>query len=599
MNAIIRPCAIDGPSLSIRKFSKTPMRMAELLEHGALTKPAALFLEAAVKGRLNVLISGGTGSGKTTMLNAMSAHIDPRHRMVTIEDAAELQLQQEHVVRLETRPANAEGSGRITQRDLLVNALRMRPDRIMVGEVRGAEAFDMLQAMNTGHDGSMTTIHANTARDAVSRLEQMVTMIGSDFPLAAVRSQIAAGLQLVVQLNRLSDGRRRVMSISEVVGLEGNTVMMQDIFTFKKMGVDSGRRGEGPDAGDGHPPALLRGADVLGRGPAARCLRARRRGARVMALSPDAIWLVFALGATLIAALGLRLVLAPENAQDRKALARVRGLSATSGHTAVEAIVRAGSRRVAPGRFALLNRTLLLIRHAGFEGRETLVALCTAALAVALTLPLMMQFAAPMAFALACGGAVQITRLWLRARHRKQTEAITRQLPDALDLMMRGLRVGHPVNATIQNVARTMADPIGAEFRQLSEQIAHGDYLADAFTDMADRLGQEDIDYLAVSIRIQHGTGGNLAEMLGTLSTVVRNRIVMRRRIRAISSEGRISAYLLSALPVVIYLATSISAPDYYGGVSDDPAFRPIAFTIVGLVIANFLALRRLVTFDL
>ncbi|MGH1366985.1 MAG: ATPase, T2SS/T4P/T4SS family [Maritimibacter sp.] len=238
VNAIIRPCAIDGPSLSIRKFSKTPLSMEKLLEYGAITRPAAQFLEAAVKGRMNALISGGTGSGKTTMLNAMSAFIDPRHRMVTIEDAAELQLQQEHVVRLETRPSNAEGQGRITQRDLLVNALRMRPDRIMVGEVRGNEAFDMLQAMNTGHDGSMTTIHANTARDAVSRLEQMVTMIGGDFPLQAVRSQIAAGLQLVVQLNRLSDGRRKVMSISEIVGLEGDTVMMQDIFLFKKMGVD-------------------------------------------------------------------------------------------------------------------------------------------------------------------------------------------------------------------------------------------------------------------------------------------------------------------------------------------------------------------------
>ncbi|MEO5621147.1 MAG: CpaF family protein [Cypionkella sp.] len=239
VNAIIRPCAIDGPSLSIRKFSKTPLHMSKLIEHGALTPPAARFLQAVVKGRLNALISGGTGSGKTTMLNAMSAFIDPRQRTVTIEDAAELQLQQEHVVRLETRPANAEGIGRITQRDLVVNALRMRPDRIMIGEVRGVEAFDMLQAMNTGHDGSMTTIHANTARDAIGRLEQMVSMVGSDFPMAAVRAQISAGLQIVVQLNRLADGRRKVMSISEVVGVEGDVIMMQDIFIFRKAGMDA------------------------------------------------------------------------------------------------------------------------------------------------------------------------------------------------------------------------------------------------------------------------------------------------------------------------------------------------------------------------
>ncbi len=239
VNAIIRPCAIDGASLSIRKFSRKPLDMDKLLEHGALSKPAASFLEAAIKARMNVLISGGTGSGKTTLLNALSSFIDPRHRMVTIEDAAELQLQHEHVVRLETRPANAEGQGRISQRDLVINALRMRPDRIVVGEVRGSEAFDMLQAMNTGHDGSMTTIHANTARDAVSRLEQMVMMIGGDFPIQAIRSQISAGVQLVLQLNRMADGRRRVTSISEIVGLEGDTIMMQDIFTFKKMGLDA------------------------------------------------------------------------------------------------------------------------------------------------------------------------------------------------------------------------------------------------------------------------------------------------------------------------------------------------------------------------
>ena len=238
VNAIIRPCAIDGPSLSIRKFSQKPLTLGKLVEHGALSGACATFLQAVVEARMNVLISGGTGSGKTTMLNAMSAFIDPRQRIVTIEDAAELQLQQDHVVRLETRPANSEGVGRIAQRELVINALRMRPDRIVVGEVRGSEAFDMLQAMNTGHDGSMTTIHANTTRDAISRLEQMVSMIGSDFPLTAVRQQIAAGIHLVLQLSRLADGRRRVMSVSEIVGMEENKILMQDIFVFQKTGRD-------------------------------------------------------------------------------------------------------------------------------------------------------------------------------------------------------------------------------------------------------------------------------------------------------------------------------------------------------------------------
>ncbi len=240
VNAIIRPCAIDGPSISIRKFSRKPYTLERLVEAGSLSSKAAEFLRALVEARINILISGGTGSGKTTMLNALSSFIDHRERIVTIEDAAELQMQQEHVVRLETRPATPNGGGAVLQRDLVRNALRMRPDRIIVGEVRGAETFDMLQAMNTGHDGSMTTVHANTPRDALGRIEQMVTMTGIDFPMSAVRSQTASALQFIIQLNRLSDGRRKTMSISEITGMEGNVITMQEIFTFRK-------NGKGPD----------------------------------------------------------------------------------------------------------------------------------------------------------------------------------------------------------------------------------------------------------------------------------------------------------------------------------------------------------------
>jgi len=242
VNAIIRPCAIDGPSMSIRKFSKNPLTMERMTDIGTLTPASAALLKGLVEARMNVLISGGTGSGKTTMLNAMSSFIGQRERVVTIEDAAELQMQQEHVVRLETRPPNPSGGGVVSQRDLVRNALRMRPDRIIVGEVRGSETFDMLQAMNTGHDGSMTTVHANTARDALGRIEQMVMMIGLDFPIAAIRSQIASGLQVIVQLSRLSDGSRRIMSISEISGMEGDVITMQDIFVFQRSGI--GENGE-------------------------------------------------------------------------------------------------------------------------------------------------------------------------------------------------------------------------------------------------------------------------------------------------------------------------------------------------------------------
>ncbi|HEX7761007.1 MAG TPA: CpaF family protein [Caulobacteraceae bacterium] len=238
VNAIIPPLAVDGPLVSIRKFSATPIHMAKLIELGSMTTEMAQVLQAIVKARRNVLISGGTGSGKTTLLNALSAYIDSAERIVTIEDSAELQLQQPHVGRLETRPANIEGRGEISQRELVRNALRMRPDRIIVGEVRAGEAFDMLQAMNTGHDGSMTTVHANTARDALSRVEQMIGMAGLEISPRSIRQQIAAAIHVVVQVERLDDGRRRIVSVSEIVGMEEDIISMQEIFKFRRRGRD-------------------------------------------------------------------------------------------------------------------------------------------------------------------------------------------------------------------------------------------------------------------------------------------------------------------------------------------------------------------------
>jgi pilus assembly protein CpaF len=242
VNAIIPPLALDGPCLSIRRFTNVKLSGAELVTNHSLTTQMLDLLKACVKARLNVVISGGTGAGKTTLLNLLSSYISDRERIVTIEDAAELQLQQEHVVRLETRPANIEGKGAVLQRQLLINSLRMRPDRIVIGEVRGEEALDMLQAMNTGHDGSLTTIHANTPRDALSRLETMVAMAGLNLPDKAIRRQIASAIDVVVQVSRLSDGTRRVIYLSEITGMEGETVSIQDIFQFHRRGV--GPRGE-------------------------------------------------------------------------------------------------------------------------------------------------------------------------------------------------------------------------------------------------------------------------------------------------------------------------------------------------------------------
>ena len=237
VNAIIPPLAVDGPCLSIRRFGHSPLTAEDLVANNSLTKTMLDLLIGCVKARLNILVSGGTGAGKTTLLNVLSAAISNRERIISIEDAAELQLNQEHVVRLETRPPNIEGKGAVHQRQLVINALRMRPDRIIVGEVRGEEALDMLQAMNTGHDGSLTTIHANTPRDAIGRLETMVAMASLNIPDSAIRRQITSAMDLVIQVNRMSDGTRKVTSITEITGMEGNVVTMQDIFVFRKRGI--------------------------------------------------------------------------------------------------------------------------------------------------------------------------------------------------------------------------------------------------------------------------------------------------------------------------------------------------------------------------
>jgi pilus assembly protein CpaF len=257
VNVAIRPIAVDGPLVSIRKFSKRPFSMDRLIELGALRRPIAEVLQAAVHGRISMIISGGTGSGKTTLLNALSSHIPPDERIITIEDAAELQLQLPHVARLETRPANAEGKGELRQRELVKNALRMRPDRIIIGECRGDEAFDMLQAMNTGHEGSMTTVHANTPRDAIKRLEQMVGMVGASMTVASVRSQIASAVQIIVQLQRLPDGSRRVTSVSEITGMEGEVLQMQEVYKFTKESTDERGKIQGSFRATGMRPLFL------------------------------------------------------------------------------------------------------------------------------------------------------------------------------------------------------------------------------------------------------------------------------------------------------------------------------------------------------
>ena len=257
VNAIIPPLALDGPTMTIRMFGSKALTQDDLLRYKAFTPEMLMLMEAAMKARLNTIISGGTGSGKTTLLNTLSSFIQLDHRIITIEDAAELRLQQEHVVRLETRPPNIEGRGAVTATDLVKNALRMRPDRIIIGECRGAETLDMIQAMNTGHEGSMTTVHANNPRDAMSRLETMISMAGLELPIRALRSQFASAVDLIIQANRLQGGPRKVTSITEIVGMEGDTIIMQEIFKFEQQGLDADGRSRGRFVCSGIRPTFM------------------------------------------------------------------------------------------------------------------------------------------------------------------------------------------------------------------------------------------------------------------------------------------------------------------------------------------------------
>jgi pilus assembly protein CpaF len=264
VNAVIPPIALDGASLSIRRFGSNPLKLEDLLNYKAFSPEMAMLLEACIKSRLNVIISGGTGCGKTTLLNTMSSFIPNDERLITIEDAAELQLQQEHIVRLETRPPNIEGKGAVTTRDLVRNALRMRPERIIIGECRGGEALDMLQAMNTGHSGSMTTLHANSVRDALSRLETMIMMNGFELPIKAMRQQIASAVDLIIQANRLQGGPRKITSITEVMNMEQDVIVMQEIFRFRQVGVDQNGRAFGQFEATGVRPTFVSRLEAKG-----------------------------------------------------------------------------------------------------------------------------------------------------------------------------------------------------------------------------------------------------------------------------------------------------------------------------------------------
>ncbi len=591
VNAIVAPLAIDGSLLSIRKFAKKRIGMARLVELGSIPAEVASVLEAIVASRRNVLISGGTGSGKTTLLNALSSFIDEQERIVTIEDSAELQLQQEHVARLETRPANIEGRGEVGQRDLVKNALRMRPDRIIVGEVRAGEAFDMLQAMNTGHDGSMTTVHANTARDALSRIEQMIGMSGIDISATSARAQIASAINVVIQIGRQADGRRRLLSLSEIVGMEGPTITMQEIFRFKMTGrgrrrigsrsvrsnwhpaqVPSGCRGPGHRSARGAVPALGQlGEQLIVSGEAVRFLILLAVFASVFLLMQ--IFLRFTVDRTshaLVVNRRLKLIASGSTREDVVAYLRkndplAHGDEALGiGGRLIFAFRRNLMMAAVPISF---GRVLLLM---GILFASVFMIIVMLAWSSNFTLGAgVVQIILAFSAAVAIGLPVLVVSFLAQRRRKKMQE----QFPVALDIFVRALRSGHPIASAIDLLTQEMEDPIGSEFGLISDEVVYGADLTAALQSMAERWDLDDIRMFVVSLSVQNETGGNLAEILDNLSKVIRERAGLYMKVRALSSEGRMTGWLLTALPVLAFVILFSMNPMFYLGVASDPIF--------------------------
>ena len=524
-------------------------------------------LKAVVAARLNVLISGGTGSGKTTMLNAMSAFIDERERIVTIEDSAELQLQQEHVARLETRPANIEGKGEIAQRDLVKNALRMRPDRIIVGEVRAGEAFDMLQAMNTGHDGSMTTVHANTPRDALSRVEQMIGMSGIDIPARSARAQIASAIH-VVDPGRAAERRpaqagqpvrdhrhgRRVDHDAGDLPLPADRRFEPTAWCIGKFEA-TGIRPQLPRAGDGAWRQLA-GRAV----PARREFRMHERRL-APAAGPDPAcsprccsWSSARCRAIVGArletqAINQRLELIGQGVSRGDAMALLRRRSTSCPRacppflagpaTALERTLIAAGVTIRPGKLMLCcssRRSSLFLADPPVHGGDRASPRGGTGPARCDPLPFLVGTALPMFF------------FQCQAAGRKRMQD---QFPVALDVFVRGLRAGHPIAAALDLLTVEMPDPIGSQFGIVVDEVTYGADLRDALPAMADRWDLEDMRMFVVSLSVQSETGGNLAEILENSRKVIRERASMMMKVRALSSEGRMTAIMLTALPVV------------------------------------------------
>ena len=541
VNAIIPPLALRGPAITIRKFSKKLLGTKDLIEFGSLTDADGHAARGGRESRQNIVISGGTGSGKTTLLNVLSSFIPADERIVTVEDAAELQLPQDHVVSLETRPPNIEGEGAITIRDLVRNALRMRPDRIVVGECRGGEALDMLQAMNTGHDGSLTTVHANTPRDALSRLETLALMSGLELPARAIRDQIASAIQIIIQQSRLQDGTRRVTHITALTGQEESVFTTADIFVFQQLGLSPEGKVQGRYVPTGFIPPFIEGLARRGIQGAARDLPA-------------------AVGVAMIARqVRSRLLLAGVAAVPRRRgpcagvlgerwTRRVGGYGTWVADELDKVFIEVatGTRRVRGSRSLVVGAARARPDHRGHTWRSGCSGRRSSA-APPTTLPTVVVH-------------------WLQARYLQKVDD---QLVDSLRMMANALKAGLNLQQAIELVTREMPDPIAEVFGRVVREIGLGRLTDDALRRMAARVPLEDVRLFTDSVLTLRETGGNLSETFGVIAETVVERKKVQGRIKTLTTQGISQGVIICSMPVVMMLVFTFIDDHYL-----DPFFQ-------------------------
>lgn len=593
VNAVIPPLAIDGPALCIRRFGAFANDIAFLVQRGTLTHEMVEFLQAAVGTKLNILISGGTGTGKTTFLNCLSSFIPEDERIITIEDAAELRLQQPHVLRLETRPPNIEGQGEVTQRDLFRNTLRMRPDRIIVGEVRGAEVLDMLQAMSTGHAGSMATIHANNPRDSLSRLEMMMLLSGIALPERAMRQYISAALNLIVQVNRFVDGSRKVVKISE------------DNRNGRRRGADAGSVripdvGFEPDGKSARRVPLYRHQIHIRRKNGGLGLFCERESERKFQQLKMETLVPFLMVILIITVAGVQYIarrreeIAREEALNRRIQAFVSPVAKTQAR-AWPRVPQPGPPVVIP--WDPLHNLDHWLAQGGIRMQPINFLVLTMLTGLGMGALVALQFDAKSA--LLCGlGAAAAPALYVFNKRRTRLATFSQQLPYVLDFMRSALAAGHTLLRGVQMAAENSPEPISTELKLVMDQIQLGSSLSDGLEKMFRRVPEESLGFLVAAVRIQAEVGSGISEILDRVTDSIRERQRLRQEVRTLTAQARLSGTIVAVLPFALLALFAVIRPNYVHPLFSDPLGKRMLQAAIVLDVIALSIIRRMVKVD-